>query len=168
MKFMRNTITLVLFMALAGTAVAQQAGKRAQRMQDQSQMQQMNQKRGQMMMRKLNLTDDQREQVRQIHLENAGKMIPIKNQLREKRARIRTLTTGDDVNLDNAQSVVDEITALQAKQMKMRLATHLKVRSLLTEEQRVMFDMMPHNAIMKSRMQQGNRCKQTGGKRHGR
>ena len=67
-------------------------------------------------------------------------MIQLENQLAEKRAQLKTLEQVDKPDMKAINSKIDEISALQNKRMKASAANRAKVRSLLTDEQRVMFD----------------------------
>ena len=62
------------------------------------------------------------------------------NLLKEKRAKLESLQTADKPDLKEINKVIDEITALQAQKMKSQAASRQKIRSLLTEEQRALFD----------------------------
>ena len=86
------------------------------------------------------LTDEQRDAMRAIRLEAAERSLPIQNQLRENRARLRTLSTADPVDERAAQAVLDEIGNLRTQLMRIRWESGQSVRELLTEEQRILFD----------------------------
>lgn len=87
-----------------------------------------------------NLTDEQREQIQQIHLEARKNGLEVRNQIIEKQAQLRTRTTGSDINSEEASQLIDEISGLRAQLMKQRLQAHIQVRELLTDEQKVVFD----------------------------
>ncbi|MDX1586158.1 MAG: Spy/CpxP family protein refolding chaperone [Balneolaceae bacterium] len=86
------------------------------------------------------LTDEQKEQIREVMLETRKEMLPIQNQVREKRAQLRTLRTSENADMKAINSMVDEISGLRAGMMKTRLASEQEIRNLLTEEQRIIFD----------------------------
>ncbi len=93
--------------------------------------------------KKLNLSDEQKEQVKNIMLESKKETLPFENQLREKRARLRTLSSGDTYDVNALNKVVDEMSEIRAEIQKIHIAKKGKIRALLTEEQRIKFDSMP-------------------------
>lgn len=95
------------------------------------------------MPRKLNLNEDQKEQVKEIMLAGKKESIPIENQLGEKRARLRTLSSGDKYDVKALNNVVDEMSKLQADIKKIHIAKKGEIRALLNEDQKVIFDSMP-------------------------
>lgn len=90
-----------------------------------------------------NLTESQILQIKELHTSHAKEMMSMHNQIGELHAKLRTLTTEDNVDMDKVNSLIDEIGALQTKIMKENEANRQKIRKLLTEEQRVIFDTMP-------------------------
>lgn len=92
------------------------------------------------MMNLPDLTDEQRTQIRNIMLNTRKEMLPIQNELREKQAQLRTLTTGENIDMEAANTVIEEIGALRTKMMKNRITSRQEIRNLLTEEQRIIFD----------------------------
>jgi Spy/CpxP family protein refolding chaperone len=148
---MRKTITTALLFLLVGTISVQaqrndQQERRAEikeRFEKRS-GQQMAMRRGQQpMFAKLNLTDDQKEQIKGIMLDGKKETLPLENQLREKKARLRTLSSGDEYDVSALNNVVDEMAELQASIKKVHIAKKGEIRELLNEEQKIMFDSMP-------------------------
>lgn len=88
------------------------------------------------------LTDQQKEQIRKIRLKGLKELLPLKNQLKEKRAQLRTLTTGQ-ADMPSAYEVAEEIGMIQTDLLKKRLDIRQQIRELLTEDQRVIFDVRP-------------------------
>ncbi len=88
----------------------------------------------------LDLTEAQIEKIRVLRTNNLKESLPYQNQLQEKRARLQTLTTAEKVNENEVNKVIDEITSLNAKQSKLRVSHQQEIRSLLTDEQRVIYD----------------------------
>ncbi len=86
------------------------------------------------------LKPEQQEAIKALRLELRKEMIQLENQLAEKRAQLKTLEQVDKPDMKAINSKIDEISALQNKRMKASAANRAKVRSLLTDEQRVMFD----------------------------
>lgn len=90
------------------------------------------------------LTDQQKEQIRKIRLEGLKELLPLKNQLKEKQAQLRTLTTGQ-ADMPSAYEVAEEIGMIQTDLLKKRLDIRQQIRELLTEDQRVIFDVRPRS-----------------------
>jgi Spy/CpxP family protein refolding chaperone len=90
------------------------------------------------------LTEKQKEQIKELRTEHLKAMLPLKNQLMEKRARLRTLSTSEKVDIREVNSVIEEIGTLKTKIMKEQAAHRQDVRTLLTEEQRLFFDARHH------------------------
>ena len=143
MKYLKSTAILLLMLGLSATVFAQ-PGQQRRALQDRpgpgwSQ-------RGDLerpVMRLPDLTDGQRERIRQLHLEQREAMLPLQNQIGEKRAHLRTLTTGEEPDRAAANRIIEEMGALRTEMMKLRLEHRMEVRGLLTDEQRIIFDSMP-------------------------
>jgi len=89
-----------------------------------------------------NLDEKQREELQKIRTIQLKESTQFRNLLREKQARLETLQTADKPDMRDINKVIDEIAAIQGQEMKARAANRQKIRSLLTEEQRVRFDAM--------------------------
>lgn len=100
------------------------------------------------MMWDLNLTDEQKEKIEAIRLKTQKEMLGIRNQLGEKQARLRTLTTGDTYNEREVNKVIEEIGALNTRKMKLHVSHRQEIRNLLDEQQRLKFDSRGHNMRM--------------------
>ena len=68
-------------------------------------------------------------------------ILPLKNQLGEKKARMQTLETADKADMQAINALIDEIQSLQGKIMKMHASHRQEIRKMLTPEQRVDFDL---------------------------
>lgn len=86
------------------------------------------------------LTKEQKDQLKTFRIEQEKQLLPLKNQLREKRAQLQTLRTAEKVDMIAINNLVDEIAELQKKHIKVREAHYQKVRSVLTDEQRIIYD----------------------------
>ncbi|MCF8294482.1 MAG: Spy/CpxP family protein refolding chaperone [Bacteroidales bacterium] len=86
------------------------------------------------------LSDDQKAKIKTIQLNHQKEMIQLKNQLREKKARLISLQTMDSPNVKEIDAQIDAIGALKVQIAKKRSQVHLSIRELLTEEQRILFD----------------------------
>jgi len=94
------------------------------------------------------MTEKQKEQIKELRIEHLKAMLPLKNQLMEKKARLNTLSTSENANMKEINNMIEEIGAIKTRMMKERAAHRQEVRTLLTAEQRLMFDMhpMPHKS----------------------
>lgn len=86
------------------------------------------------------LTDAQKEQIKELQTANMKVVTPLKNQLQEKKAHLNTLRSSEKPNMNEIDKTIDEITGLTGKMMKQRERFIQDVRKILTDEQRVHFD----------------------------
>jgi len=93
-------------------------------------------------------TPEQQKQMADFKLSLQKEMIQIDNQLNEKRAQLKTLEQVEKPNMKSVYAKIDEITDLQNQKMKVTATHRNKVRSILTEEQRVKFDLMHEKGMM--------------------
>ena len=103
-------------------------------------------------MMKSQFTPDQQKQIAELKLKHQKETLQINNELNEKTAQLKTLQQIDKPNLKDINSKIDEISALQNKKMKAMAAHRNSVRSLLTEEQRVQFDLRMGKGEMQGKM----------------
>lgn len=87
-----------------------------------------------------NLTEEQKEQLHAFKLELDKSTLPLKNQVAEKEARLRTLTTAESFDERAVNKVIEEIGDLKTSLMKIKVANEQKVKSVLTEEQVIAFN----------------------------
>jgi Spy/CpxP family protein refolding chaperone len=92
-----------------------------------------------------NLDEKQREELQKIRTEQTKERTQFRNQLMEKQAKLEVLQTAEKPDMREVNKVIDEIVAVQAQEMKAQAASRQKIRSLLTDEQRVRFDAMGAN-----------------------
>jgi periplasmic protein CpxP/Spy len=86
------------------------------------------------------LTDAQKDQMKAIHLKTMKATQPLKNELMEKKARLNTLSSAENADMKAINRQIDEITAIQGSIQKLKASGKQEVRSILTEDQRVIFD----------------------------
>lgn len=89
---------------------------------------------------KKTLTQEQRTQMKQLHASLEKELAPLKARIGVKRAEIRALAASDSPDLSALNKLVDEIGALEKEVMRSRYENLIKVRSLLTPEQKAAFD----------------------------
>ncbi|MCD4794580.1 MAG: Spy/CpxP family protein refolding chaperone [Bacteroidales bacterium] len=87
------------------------------------------------------LTEDQKDQIKEMRIMHMKEVMPLKNELNEKEAHLQTISTGENVDLNKVYTVIDEIAEIRVNTAKKRAAFRQEVRKVLTEDQRVFFDM---------------------------
>lgn len=89
---------------------------------------------------KLALTDSQKSQLEDqiIGLHKATQ--PIKNQLNEKRASLKSLTTTDNVDIKKVNQTIEAIGELETSLLKAKINHQIAVRSMLDDKQKMIFD----------------------------
>jgi Spy/CpxP family protein refolding chaperone len=91
-----------------------------------------------------NLTDEQKEKISDLRTKNMKVMLEKRNIFNEKRAKLQTLQTADKADMGAINALIDEIAEVKADMAKQRAAHRQAIRSLLTDEQKVIFDSRPH------------------------
>ena len=114
------------------------------------------QKQMRMLDRIPDITKEQKEQITKLHTALLKEIMPIQNVLREKMAKLHTLSTADKVDMKAINSLIDEMAKLRADIQKKRMKFVQDVRALLTDDQRVYFDQHSGN-FMKNHGRKGHR-----------
>ena len=105
------------------------------------------------------LTEDQEMKIKELKTAHMKEMLKFKSELEEKNAKLKSLQTADDVDMDKIYKVIDEIGSIETKMTKERAGLHQEIRALLTDEQRVHFD----TQYLKNRKyKHSGGCKHTG------
>ena len=86
------------------------------------------------------LTDKQKEQIKELKIKHKKAMLQFRNQMDVERANLRTLEIADNAEMNKINAQIDKITGVKNQMMKARAAHRQDVRKLLTEEQKVIFD----------------------------
>ncbi|MDP2689158.1 MAG: Spy/CpxP family protein refolding chaperone [Deltaproteobacteria bacterium] len=89
---------------------------------------------------KKTLTQEQRTQMRELHASLEKKLAPLEARVGVKRAEIRAVAASDNPDMAALKKLVEEISALEKETMQSRYENMIKVRSLLTPEQKAAFD----------------------------
>ncbi len=76
-------------------------------------------------------------------------MLPLRNQIREKNARLSTLTTSENYDKDKVNALVKEIGDLRTQMMMTKVEHRQEIRSLLNEEQQINFDLLRQKKLDK-------------------
>jgi Spy/CpxP family protein refolding chaperone len=87
------------------------------------------------------LTEAQQAQIEKLRTAHMKDVLPLKNELGEREAKLKTLmsSTNPDMNAINAE--IEKIGQIKIEMHKKKALHQQDVRKVLTEEQRVMFDM---------------------------
>src|SRR5579872_7021478 len=88
-----------------------------------------------------NLTEDQKKKIKELRTPLHKEILPIKNLLAEKKAHLKTLQTADKADLNSINSTIDDMAQLQSQLMKKNAAHTQAIRKILTDDQRIAFDM---------------------------
>ncbi|MDD5572129.1 MAG: periplasmic heavy metal sensor [Bacteroidales bacterium] len=89
----------------------------------------------------LQLTPEQKTKMKDLKVAKMKETLPIKNQLGEKKAHLRTLSTSAKPDMIEINKTIDEIGALHTQLMKKNAAHQQEVRKILTDDQRIIFDL---------------------------
>ncbi|BDX39308.1 hypothetical protein CYCD_26630 [Tenuifilaceae bacterium CYCD] len=103
-----------------------------------------------------NLTDEQQKKIQELRVQHIKEITPLKNELGEKRAHLRTLESAEKPDLNAINKTIDEMSAIRAQIMKKSAAHRIEVASLLTDEQKVFFN-AHHGKGLKKGMMHGKR-----------
>jgi len=86
------------------------------------------------------LTDLQKKEIEKIGLDMKKQSLPITNELREKRAHLQTLKTTEPIDQAAIDKEIEEVGKLRTNLAKLREDTRIKIRNVLTDEQKIVFD----------------------------
>ena len=86
--------------------------------------------------RELNLTPQQREQIRTIRQQNQTERAAINERVRETNRALEALLDSDNPDEAAVEERMREFAAAQAAAMRMRILTEVRIRRVLTPEQR--------------------------------
>lgn len=100
------------------------------------------------------LTEDQESQIQTLRTAHWKDMQNFRNELGEKRAKMQTLQTADNVNMDEINNLIEEMGTIRTNKQKSAVAHRMDVRNLLTDDQKVYFD----SRAGKRGAGMGNRC----------
>lgn len=87
------------------------------------------------------LTEEQKAKLAQLKLEYKKVKYLIKAQIRVKKIELATLVTQDNPDQSAINTKIDEILDLKREKMRKTYAFKVALRSMLTPDQRVLFDM---------------------------
>ena len=90
--------------------------------------------------KQLNLTEDQKAKIKQIHESSAQTTKPLRDQLQAKRQELRQASEGGTFNEALATQKLTEMASLEAKLMGERFRVHQETLSVLTAEQKAQLE----------------------------
>jgi Spy/CpxP family protein refolding chaperone len=89
------------------------------------------------------MTDAQRESIKKADLKNMQVMTPLKNQMREKKARLASILATGPFDQNAADQVADDIGKLASSLLKAQIRHDQELRGILTPDQQIIFDAKP-------------------------
>lgn len=101
------------------------------------------------------MTDELKAKIEKLHMTNMKEVMPLKNELKEKKAKMHSLMTSDKVDIAEINKVIDEMGAIEVNIEKKHAFMVQEIRKILTEDQRLFFDL--HCCKMKDGM---HNCKE--------
>jgi len=130
----RNFKLLVAIIVVLGLSLSVMAQPQQRRQMPQQSM------RAQSGLQFLDLTEEQKDQIKGIHLAYMKDVQPNKDEVKINRAKINALLKNDDPDMKQIVSLVEAngklLTQIQVKSIDRKI----NVRNLLTEEQKIIFD----------------------------
>lgn len=85
------------------------------------------------------LTEEQKDQMKAIHVETEKAAMPVKNEIGEKEARLKTLVTADTYDEKAVNKLLDEMGDLKTEVEKIKISSIQKVKEVLNDEQLLVF-----------------------------
>ena len=89
----------------------------------------------------LNLTDAQKEALKQSRIDLQKQLKPLRNELGEAEAHQKTLMTAEKPDLNAIDKNIEKIGMLKTEMAKVQVKHRLDMRAQLTDEQKLKFDM---------------------------
>lgn len=142
MKTRILSILLVAVFAISTTAMAQSEQGRKRHPEQKEMMM----KRHKQMKERFNnfFTEEQKTKMKELRIETAKQVKPLKNELNELRAKQQTLTTADKADMKAINANIDKMSEIKADIQKIMAQQHQEIRTMLTEEQLIKFDAIKH------------------------
>ena len=108
-------------------------------------------------MHALNLSDEQKENIRELRLEFSKNTLDQRNEIRELNAKYKTLISGENQNLGEIDQNIEKRQALKTSLMKEKVRLNMDIRKILSEEQKIILDTRPGKAHEPKKMHPENR-----------
>ena len=132
-SFLRGMSIVIITLLISGPMFAQ-AGRGQRPMRANQQNMEFN-KRGSFIQDKLNLSEEQKEQMKSLRAEHQKEMRYEQSILNEKNARLKTLLASPENDEKAVNNAIDDIAGQKAKLMKMQIANKQEMKGILTPEQ---------------------------------
>jgi Spy/CpxP family protein refolding chaperone len=97
----------------------------------------------------VDLTEEQKAEIKAIHLERMKAVQPLKDEIKINRAKINALVKKDDPDMKEITGLVEANGKLLTQVRILQIDSRIKERSLLTEDQKVVWD--AHHGKLKRR-----------------
>jgi len=88
----------------------------------------------------LNLTETQEKEFKRLKLENEKEKLPWKNKLEARQLDFKTEMLNEKPNMQTLFNIIDETSKFRAELQKKDIALKFKLRDLLTDEQKKIWD----------------------------
>ena len=147
-KYSGPILTLLALLAVIGfpATVGSVSGQAAQQPSAAPEPQQ-----GGDLIRQLNLTPEQREQIRSIRVNNSGERTAIKERLEEANRSLEEALNSESPDEAVVEQRLRDVASAQAAAMRMRILTEIRIRRVLTAEQRKVLRSLQQEAIQARR-----------------
>jgi Spy/CpxP family protein refolding chaperone len=139
-KFRIRTTGVILFAMITATSINAQPIEIKEFKPPMHERPCFNEDQGMMQHDFLDLTDEQKEKMNALRLEQYTAMKPFRNQLAELKAREHTLLSEDQVDMEALYKVIDNRTELLNKMQKLQVQYKVAVKAILTQEQLMKLD----------------------------
>ncbi|WIO73874.1 Spy/CpxP family protein refolding chaperone [Porticoccaceae bacterium LTM1] len=149
MTFKTTAIALLATISLSGIAMADQHGKKEGGRHHPGMMQM-----GDRMAEKLQLTEQQREEMRAIHEEYGPRMKELMQSTRETRKALHE-AKGSGASQSDIDALAKAQGEHQAEMISLRYEIHERMQAVLTEEQRAQMEEMKENRQEKMKERRG-------------
>ena len=92
------------------------------------------------MCKMLNLSDEQKEKVKELRTAHMKENTEFQLQMKEKEVALQKLITSDNPDMDEVKKLIDEMGAIHTQKMQKEAAHKIAVRKILNDDQKVIFD----------------------------
>ncbi len=127
---LKNATLLMAILFISASVFAQGGNKKQQKKKN----------KGTPYLKIPDLTSEQESKLKKMHIAFQKDMLPLKNELGEKKARLKTVSTGDNVKMNEVYAVLENISAIKLNLAKKQASHRQEVRQQLNEDQQVWFD----------------------------
>ena len=93
------------------------------------------------------LTDDQVKKIKSLRMGMLKQITPMKAQLQELKAHLQTLSIAEKADMEAINNTIEKMGSIRTKMMMIHAKFRQDVRSVLTDEQRIVFDSKAGNMM---------------------